>query len=346
MLQATGNSHRIFRAVISVFTILGLSADLVGQQQPVPPAPGPAPAVENTQAAYTGYVLGPNDIIVIRAQDAEEISNRPITVDGEGYINVPQMGRIRAAGLTLTQIQNEIVERLKPYIRSPQVTVTVTQMRSDLVFLIGAFTRPGTYPYHPKRKLSELLSMVGGVLPAANRRVKLTRQLEYGPIPLPNAVEDPERKVSEAEIDVRRLIQNINSPEDLLLRPSDVITAALKEKIYVSGMVTRPGAVDLEERESMTVSQVLSVVGMLPDARPEKAVVLRPIMDSNRRSEIPVNAKRILEGRASDFPLLPNDVLYVPAKRSLGRFATVMLPTMVGATGTALIYVLLRDRGR
>jgi polysaccharide export outer membrane protein len=290
------------------------------------------------QRAPSGYTLGPGDVVMVQAADAEELTDRRAGIDKEGYVNLPQAGRIRAAGLTLPQLEAEIVERLKPLIQSPQVVVTAIQWRIETVLLMGAFIRSGTYPYEPKWKLSELLTMAGGLAPSANRRVKVTRRLEYGPIPLPTAIEDRDRGVSEAEIDVRRLMQNVSSAEDLLLRPSDVITATLKERVYVSGMVARPGALDLEDRDSLTVSQAIAIVGITPDAKIEDAVVLRPIMDTNRRSEIPVNAKKILQGRATDFPLLPNDVLVIPQKRRIGSY---LLPIAAGM-GSALIYVLVR----
>src|SRR4051794_18145747 len=72
------------------------------------------------------YVLGPNDEIVIIAVDAEEIANKPVRIGIGGDINLPMVGRIRASGLTVQQLENEIAERLKVYIRRPQVSLSVT----------------------------------------------------------------------------------------------------------------------------------------------------------------------------------------------------------------------------
>ncbi len=333
LVQLLANSTFL---ALALFVSLHL---LLGQQPGTGQAALSGPTV--IQRAPTGYILGAGDVVVVQAADAEELNGRRVTIDKEGYVNLPQAGRIRAAGLTIPQLESEIVERLKPLIQSPQVTVTALQWRVETVLLMGAFVRPGTYSYEPRQKLSELLTM-GGLVPNANRRVKVTRRLEHGRIPLPSAIEDQDRGVSEVEIDVRRLMQSVGSAEDLLLRPSDVITATPKEKVYVSGMVSRPGALDLEDRESLTVSQAISLAGITPDSKIEKAVVLRPIMDTNRRAEIPVDIQRIMKGEANDFPLLPNDVLVVPRGRNWSRVAWMVIPIAASAAISAGIYAATR----
>ena len=140
---------------------------------------------------------------------------------------------------------------------------------------------------------------------------------------------------------MRRLVDNVSSAEDIVLQPSDVIAATNREKIYVSGMVTRPGALELEDREFLSVSQAISMAGLSPDAATEKAVILRPVEDTNRRAKMPVNVKKILQGEEPDFPLLPNDVLVIPQKHSVAtRVLTFALP--IAAIVSALSYVVLR----
>lgn len=310
-----------------------------GQRAPGGVQMGPQDPLLVGQRAPAGYVLGPNDIIAIHAPDLAGAGDSPIAVSEDGYIALPELGRIRVAGLTLTQLENRIVDHLKSTVREPQVHVGILRFRSDLVFLIGAFVHPQAYPYQANRRLSELVSVAGGLLPNANRKVKVTRQLEFGRIPLEGAKVDTDRGVSEVEIDIRSLIETIGSPEDLLLQPSDIIAARLTEQVYVSGMVERPGALDLGDRDFLNVSQAISMAGLGPDAKLEKAVVLRPIEDTNRRASIPVNLKRIMQGRERDFPLLPNDVLVVPAKGNPGaRLLSFVLP----AAASGAIWALLR----
>src|ERR1700722_20116393 len=79
------------------------------------------------------YTLGPDDQIVIRVLNVEEIDNRPVRIDNRGTINLPMIGKIQAAGLTTDQLEVEISGRLRKYIVEPDVTVSVLEMRSQPV---------------------------------------------------------------------------------------------------------------------------------------------------------------------------------------------------------------------
>ncbi|MDQ6678333.1 MAG: hypothetical protein M3Z09_13695, partial [Acidobacteriota bacterium] len=123
---------------------------------------------------------------------------------------------------------------------------------------------------------------------------------------------------------------------DLTLKPYDVVTAEKAEMVYVNGMVIRVGQIELGERRSLSVSQALTMAGGLTkDAAPEKARILRPVLDTDRRSEIPIDVRKILAGKANDYPLLPNDLLYIPQSPRRGTWERValiavpLLPTLV-----------------
>jgi polysaccharide biosynthesis/export protein len=314
-------------------------------QQPQPPgAPGQAPPVmppvQGNQAQpgefavpiRPDYVLGPNDQILIRAPGVDEINERPFRIDTEGFVNLPLIGRLRVAGLTVQQLETELVTRLREYIVQPVVSVSVVQFRSEPVFFVGAFLRPGIYPLQGRRTLVEMISSVGGLQPKASRRIRVTRRAEYDVIPLPGATQDPEKKTSSVEISMGTLRENINPAEDIVLKPYDVISVDRAELVYVSGEVTKVGGLELEERDSVSVLQALAMSGgYTRDADRTKLRILRPIMGTARRGEINVDMKSVLEGKANDFPLLPNDVIYVP--RSFKRvawtgIATFLLPTL------------------
>ncbi len=278
------------------------------------------------------YVLGPNDQILIRAPDAEEINQKPFRVDGDGNINLPLVGRIHASGMTLQELEANLVQRLKEYIREPQVFVDVVQFRSAPVYFVGLFARPGIYPLQGNRTLTEMLTSVGGMLPNASRHITITRHEEYGPIPLPTAVVDPEKKVSTVEISLGSLRQNINPAENILLQPYDVITVGRAENVYVNGEVLRIAGIELGERDSISILQALSQSGgFTRDAMKDKVRILRPIEGTNRRTVIYVNAKELFEGKGIDVPLFPNDIVYVP--RSYSRlfwttFSSLALPML------------------
>lgn len=79
------------------------------------------PAAELTgQQVDQNYALGPNDQILIRAPGADDINERPFRIDSEGFINLPSLGRLRAAGLTTRQLEAEIVNRLRGPLFNPR----------------------------------------------------------------------------------------------------------------------------------------------------------------------------------------------------------------------------------
>jgi polysaccharide export outer membrane protein len=287
------------------------------------------------------YELGPNDQILIRAPGADEINERPFRIDAEGYINLPLVGRVRAGGMTVQQLEADLVKRLSEYIVRPQVIISVVQFRSEPVFFVGAFQRPGIYPLQGRRTLVEMLSSIGGLQTNASRRIKVTRRAEYGNIPLSNAVEDPERKTTSVEISMGSLRENVNPAEDIVLQPFDVISVERAEMVYVNGEVGRVGGIELGERDSVSITQALTLAGGFQrDANRSGVRILRPILNTDRRAAIEVNVKRILEGKENDFPLLPNDVLFVP------RTNTRTVLAAVGAVSLSVlnpfIYLALR----
>lgn len=289
------------------------------------------------------YVLHSGDQVLIRVAGIQDIGERPFLVDGDGFLDLPTLGRVKAAGLTVAQLEEMLVKLSREYVREPQVTVTVVQFSNEPVFFVGAFKAPGIYPLTGRRTLVEMMAAVGGLSPNASRRIKLTRRKESGEIPLSNAVPAPDGSSSSVEINLARLRDNLNPAEDILLQPFDVISVERAESVYVSGEVLKVGALELQERDSMSVIQALTQAGGLgPSANARRAVILRPVLNTSRRAEIPLNLKRILASEDSDVPLLPNDVLYVPKSTGVkGRDLLYVLP--IGATLlTAISYLLLR----
>ncbi|HBY62982.1 MAG TPA: hypothetical protein DEH78_24425 [Solibacterales bacterium] len=338
------------------FAILALAACAAGsmaQVAPQPPArepqqPGAESALPGAAAALRpNYVLGPNDQVVIRATEVEEFGERPYRIDADGFINLPLLGRVRAGGLSVEQFEADLVARLKSFVRVPQVIVTVVQFRAEPVFFVGAFRSPGIYPLQGRRTVVDMLTTIGGLQANASRRIRVTRRAEYGAIPLPNVEVNAEAKVSVVEISMGSLQENVNPAEDIVLQPFDVISVARAESIYINGAVQRVGALEPGERESISVLQALALSGgFMPDAVPKKAVVLRPILNSARRAEIPINLDQVLAGKRPDFPLMPADTLFVPRKGVTASAARQALPNIIitSASGviTALVFAALR----
>jgi polysaccharide biosynthesis/export protein len=308
----------------------------------VQPAVQPVQVPPLAEPLRPNYVLGAGDVIQVRALGVEEVGDRTFRIEGNGEIVLPVVGTIKVLGSTVEQVQTELNNRLRTYYVNPQGLVTLVQFRSEPVFFLGAFNAPGIYPLQGRRTLVEMMTLVGGLAPNASRRIRLTRRKEMGPIPLPNAVEEPGGKGMIVEIPLNVLSRDVNPPEDILLLPYDVVSAEKAELVYLSGEVTRPGGYELGEKETVSALQMLSMAGgTTPTADPAKARILRPIANSPRRAEIPLNLKDSFEGRGREVNLMAGDVLYVPRntkKENWGKVALFIIPAVTAIVVGLVVY--------
>jgi len=268
---------------------------------------------QSSSPASTPYVLGPDDQVVIRALDAEEIGATPVRIDSRGFINLPTVGRIKAAGMTSEELEAEIETRLKKYINKPDVSVYIAEMRTQPISVIGAVQTPGVQRMQGQKTLFEALSAAGGLRPDAGYLVKITRKLEWGRIPLPDAKDDPTGQFSIASVNVKNIMDASNPKDNIQIKPDDVISVPKGEVIYVIGCVKKPGGFVLGEHESLSGLQILALAeGLDRFAKPEHAKIMRPVPNSEVRQEIPLDLKQILAGKMTDVSLHADDILFIP----------------------------------
>src|SRR5689334_11123599 len=100
---------------------------------------GPAPQIKAEQPVQADpeYVLGPEDVLKIWALGMEEISEKPVRIDPAGFVDLPILGRIRAAGLTAEQFRLHLLEVLRSQVREPKASIEVVEFGSQPVSVIG-----------------------------------------------------------------------------------------------------------------------------------------------------------------------------------------------------------------
>jgi polysaccharide export outer membrane protein len=295
-------------------------------------------ASENPSAIVRSgnYVLGPSDEIVILALDAEEIANKPIRISTSGDINLPMIGRLHVAGMTVEDLEIELRQRLKAYIVNPEVAVNITQFRSQPVSIIGHVGSPGVIQLEGRKTLIEVLSMVGGLRADAGSEIRITRKSEWGRIPLVSAVMDPNGNHSIATVNYRSIIDASHPEENIQIFPFDVISVARADVVYVIGEVRRPGGFVLNDKQSISILQVLAQAeGLAPTASPQNSKIIRPIPGANR-IEIAVNLKDLLQGKIKDMTLQPEDILFVPDSYAKGALRRTLDAALQATTGLIL----------
>jgi polysaccharide export outer membrane protein len=280
------------------------------------------------------YLLGPQDELRIWALGMEEISERPVRVDPAGFIDLPVVGRMSVAGLTIEQAKQQLVERLQSELREPRVSIDIVGYGSQPVSVLGAVNSPGVHQLQGHKTLLETLSLAGGLRQDAGHAIKITRRVEAGPIPLPNATTDRSQQFNVAEVHLKDLLEATSPTENIVIRPHDVITVSTAELVYVVGAVRKPGGFTLNDRESVSVLQALSMAEGLGEAPAAgSAKILRSLEGNSERQEIPVDLKKVLNGEARDVNLQANDILYVPtstSKKVMARSLEAVVSTVSG----------------
>lgn len=280
------------------------------------------------------YVLGPDDQLTIWGIDLEEISGRPVQIDAKGEIKVPLIGRVPAAGLTIPELEQELAKRLSVYIQEPQVVVGLSEYRSQPVSVLGAVNNPGSHQLKGRKTIAEVLALAGGVKPEAGTWIKLTRREDQGSIPHPSASNDPSGHFSYATLNLASITDAKSQTDNIMVRPHDIVTVLRANLVYVIGEVNKAGGFVLNERETVSVLQALSMAGgVTPAAGAAHAKILRSQNSTATRIEIPVHIGKIMSGRQPDVPLTSEDILVVPGskmKKAANRTVEAAIQAVTG----------------
>ena len=280
------------------------------------------------------YQLGPGDQLIFQGPIAEDIVNKPFRIDPNGEISIPMAGRLRAAGLTVQQFEDALNSRLGAFYKDPEIVVNVVEFRSQPVSVLGAVNQPGTHQLQGRKTLMEMISLAGGFRNDAGRAVTITREIQWGRLPLPNAKDDSSGKFSVGEVSVQQLLEAKDPQANIAVMPRDVITVVPAQLVYVIGDVKRAGGFVLGERESMSVLQALALAeGLTSTADTKHARILHRTQNNATPTEVAVDVKKILQGNGQDPQLTGGDILFIPGsteKKAGFRTAETILQTASG----------------
>jgi len=125
------------------------------------------------------YVIGPQDVLDISVWKEPELT-RAVPVRPDGKISMPLLNDVQAAGKTPLQLAADITTGLKKFVTDPQVTVIVTTINSQRVYILGEVNRAGAYPLLPDMTVLQALSSAGGFTQYANLKKIYLLRIESG----------------------------------------------------------------------------------------------------------------------------------------------------------------------
>ena len=272
----------------SLMVALLLAAPGVAARAPLPaqpPAPSPTPSGQPGNPAPATYRIGSMDTLLITVVDEPELTGK-FQVDSDGMFSYPYLTRVKAAGMTATELQTHVAEQLRNgYLRNPQVRVEVDLFRSQSVMVIGEVRQAGKIPMTGARMtLLEALVAAGSPTAQASNDIVVRRKSDDGK-------EGEELRVNRKDLELGKT--------EVLLRDGDIINVLQAQRFYMDGYVRNPGYYVLDA--GMTVQQAIALAGGIAE----------------RGSDRGITATRMVNGKSTEVQLRltdtvqPNDVVHI-----------------------------------
>lgn len=274
--------HQAMGSLLRTLLAACLAAATAVHAQTAAPA---APAV----AAAAEYRIGPGDVIRITVFQSPDLTMETRVTDA-GVVNYPLLGNVRLGGLTVSAAEKLIADGLRNgnFLKQPQVSMVVLQVRGNQASVLGLVNRPGRYPIEvTDMRLSDLIATAGGIALGGADSVVV--------------VGTRDGKAFRSEVDLPTLFGPGGRDKDLFIVNGDTVWVDRQPLVYIYGEVQRPGAMRLERE--MTLLQVLATGGGLTPRGTERGIKVH-----RREAD---GSTKVVEGVTMSEKLREGDVVFV-----------------------------------
>jgi len=156
------------------------------------------------------FVIGNDDVLAISVWKEPELT-KTIPVRSDGKISMPLVGEMQATGRSPLQLEQDITEKLKSFITSPEVTVIVEKVNSRKFNMLGEVNKPGEYPLTASTTIMDAIAMAGGFKDFAKKSgVYILRK-------------GPDGHESRINFNYKDFIKGKNTGQNIRLEPNDTI---------------------------------------------------------------------------------------------------------------------------
>ena len=241
------------------------------------------------------YVIGPEDVIEVQVWDNKDL-NQVGFVRPDGRISLPLAGELQAAGKTVKQFEDELVQAYSKTVKGAVVTVLIKEIKSRPAFFIGGFGRAGVLPLTRDYNVVQAVGVMGGVAPGADaERGFLLRGDQKIPI------------------DFDKIFKKGDLSQNMMLQPGDTFVVPIADLVYIQGEVRTPGAVKYTT-DLTVVKAVTQSGGVTPMAAPGRVEILRG--EGEKRTRIRVDLDKMLRAPEEnpDVRLRADDIIFVPQR--------------------------------
>lgn len=299
-----------------------------------------------------GYLVGPGDEITGKVLGESQF-DFVATVDEDGKIEVPFFDKpLIAKCRSERELRTDITTLLAKYLRSPQISIRVTERKSrPPATIYGEVRTPQQVVLMRKATLVELIAFSGGVTEEAGGMVQVFRTQP----PLCSASgEDSDWKANTGDLtDVPSRMYSLGSVKlgkeeaNPIIYPGDVIVVQKASPVYITGEVVAPQGIYLKEGGLSLTEAIAKIGGVKREARTKDIKIYRLKANSKDREVIAANYDQIKKGQQKDIMLEPYDIVEVDkAKKSIGQTilelvagaARTGLSSVTGGVGTRVLY--------
>jgi polysaccharide export outer membrane protein len=295
--------------------------------------------VQATSDAPRGYLLGPGDIVTGKVLNEPQF-DFVATIDEDGKFQVPFFDKsVFAKCRTENELRADVTQLLAKYLKTPQVSVTVTERKSrPPASIYGEVKTPQTVDLRRKATLLELLSFAGGVTEDAGGMVQVSRTQPL--MCSEDGEEDEFAANGKDHLDVPSRMFSLSNirqgreESNPIIYPGDVIVVLKAAPIYITGEVIQPIGIRLPEG-GLSLTQALAMVGgVRREAKTKDVKIYRLKANSKDRETIAVNYESIKKGQQKDVMLEPYDIVEVDkSKKSIQQ---IVFETITGVGRRAI----------
>ncbi|HEX6803397.1 MAG TPA: polysaccharide biosynthesis/export family protein [Terriglobales bacterium] len=200
-------NRNLLRLMVAVLALACVPVLAQGDGKNTSSSPSKNPPQQLPQVGPS-YVIGADDTLFISVWKEPDLTNT-LPVRADGMISMPLLNDVQAAGLTPMQLAASITEKLRKYIEDPHVTVVVTQMNSQKIYLTGEVTHGGVMILTPGMTVMQALAS-GGFTPFANTAKIYVLRHENG----------ADKKYP---VNYKKLLKGEATAQNILLKPGDTI---------------------------------------------------------------------------------------------------------------------------
>lgn len=241
-----------------------------------------------------------------------------VRVELDGSVQLPLIGIVHVEGLTVTEAERLIDQRLKDagMYRNPQVTITLTEAPNQTVTLSGEMH--GVVAVVGSKRLYDVISAGGGLPPLASRMITINRPGIAQPI-----IVDLGNNPAES------------AHADVPVFPGDTIVVAKVGVVYLLGAFKTQGPVPIRENSPLTLMQLAAIGGGM--GFEGKADDLRLIRTQGlERKVVKVDIKKVMDGKAPDPLLQPDDIVFLPTSTMKAAIKSGGVSTLLGLASVLL----------